>query len=59
MNRVYAGSQYQGHEEKEVNALNRLKGGADYYLKHQRRMLDLAHKRAEANAKLAAEQKGK
>lgn len=59
MNRVYAGAQYQGHEEKEVAALSRLKGGADYYLKHQKRMLELAQKRAEANAKVAAEQKGK
>jgi hypothetical protein len=33
--------------------------GAVYYLKHQKRMLELVQKRAEANAKVQAEQKGK
>jgi hypothetical protein len=30
--------------------MNLLKSNAEYYLKHQRRMLELALKRAEANA---------
>lgn len=54
-----AGAQFQGHEEHQVNAMNLVKGNAEYYLKHQKRMIELASKRAEANAKLAAEQKGK
>ncbi len=54
-----AGSQFQGQQERQVEALTIVKGNAEYYLKHQKRMLELAHKRAEANAKVAAEQKGK
>jgi hypothetical protein len=57
--KVEGGAQFQGHEEHQANAMNLVKGSAEYYLKHQKRMLELAHKRAEANAKLAAEQKGK
>jgi hypothetical protein len=59
MGKIYAGAQFQGHEEHEANAMNLVKNNAEYYLKHQKRMIELAHKRAEANAKLAAEQKGK
>ncbi len=59
MGKTYAGAQFQGHEEHEAEAMDLVKSNAEYYLKHQKRMLDLAHKRAEANAKLAAEQKGK
>jgi hypothetical protein len=57
--KIEAGAQFQGHEEHQVNAMNLVKGNAEYYLKHQKRMIELATKRAEANAKLAAEQKGK
>jgi hypothetical protein len=56
---AYAASGYQGQAEREVHALMRVKESADYFLKHQRRMLELALKRAEANEKLLAEQKGK
>ena len=59
MGKTYAGAQFQGHEEHEAQAMNLVKGNAEYYLKHQKRMLELAHKRAEANAKVMAEQKGK
>ncbi len=49
MSKIFAGAQFQGHEENEANTMNRLKANAEYYLKHQKRMLDLAIKRAEAN----------
>ena len=57
--KVYGGNQYQGFEEREANTLNQFKASSEYYLKHQRRMLELAHKRAEANEKVLAEQKAK
>ncbi len=59
MNKVYGGSQFVGHEENEAQAMSLVKTNVEYHLKHMKRMMDLAHKRAEANAKLAAEQKGK
>lgn len=59
MGKTYSGSNFQGHEEHEAQAMNMVKGSAEYFLKHQKRMLDLAHKRAEANEKLLASQKGK
>lgn len=59
MGKTYGGSGFQGHEEREANAMNIVKKSAEYYLKHQKRMMELAHKRAEANEKLAAANKGK
>jgi hypothetical protein len=59
MGKIYAGKVWQGWEEKEAQTIAMIKGHTEYYLKHQKRMLELVHKRAEANAKLAAEQKGK
>jgi len=59
MNKVYAGNQYQGFQEREANTLNMFKSSSEYYLKHQKRMMELAHKRAEANEKLLEEGKGK
>jgi len=59
MGKCAAGSQFQGYDEEQVESMNLVKQNAEYYLKHQKRMLELANKRAEANAKLAAEQKGK
>jgi len=59
MSKIYAGSSFLGHEEHEAYALNSFKAGVEYYLEHQKRMLGLALKRAEANAKIAAEKKGK
>jgi hypothetical protein len=49
MSKIFAGAQFQGHEENEANTMNLLKSNAEYYLKHQKRMLELAIKRAELN----------
>jgi hypothetical protein len=59
MNKIYAGKTFVAYKEMEANALNQVKSRAEYYLKHQKRMLELVQKRAEANEKLLAEQKGK
>ena len=59
MGKIYAGKQFQGAAENEANTMAMVKNSAEYYLKHQKRMLELAQKRAEANEKLAAEQKAK
>lgn len=59
MSKIYAGKQFQGSDEKEAQTMAMVKDGAEYYLKHQKRMLELAQKRAEANAKAAGEPKGK
>lgn len=59
MGKIFGGANFQGHEEHEAEAMTMQKEGALHYLKHQKRMLELAKKRAEANAKVAAEQKGK
>lgn len=59
MGKCAAGSQFQGYAEEQVESMNLVKQNAEYYLKHQKRMLELAMKRAEANAKLAEAQKGK
>jgi len=50
MSKIFAGAQFRGHEETEANTMKQLKTNAEYYLKHQKRMLDLAIKRAELNA---------
>ena len=52
MNKVYGGSQFQGHEENEANTMKMVAAHTAHYLKHQKRMLELVHKRAEANAKV-------
>lgn len=57
MGKIYAGKQFQGAAENEANTIKAVKESAEYYLKHQKRMLELAHKRAEANAKLPPEPK--
>lgn len=59
MSKTAGGAQYQGQAEREGAVLGGVKGSAEYYLKHQRRMLELALKRAEANAKVLEENKGK
>lgn len=59
MGMVAASSSYQGLGEREAAALGRIKASAEYYLKHQKRILELAHKRAEANEKVAGENKPK
>lgn len=56
---VAASDDYQGLTEREVAAMGRIKAGVEYYLKHQKRMIELAKKRADANEALAAENKGK
>ncbi|MFT4514133.1 MAG: hypothetical protein ACI89X_000815 [Planctomycetota bacterium] len=50
MSKIFSGSNIKGHEENELNTLNMIKDNAEYYLKHQKRMLELALKRAELNA---------
>jgi len=52
-------SAYQGSEEREARALATIKNSTEFYLKHQKRMMELCLKRAEANEKLAAENKPK
>lgn len=59
MAKIYAGKQFQGAAENEAATMAMVKNSAEYYLKHQKRMMELVQKRAEANEKLAAEQKGK
>lgn len=59
MSMVAASSGYQGVEEREAAAMHRIKASAEYYLKHQKHILELAHKRAEANEKVQAANKGK
>lgn len=53
MGKIFGGSNFQGHEKTEANTMGMLKSNAEYYLKHQRRMTELALKRAKANAELA------
>ena len=50
MGKIFAGAQFQGHEETEANTMKMIKSNAEYYLKHQKRMMELAIKRAELNA---------
>jgi hypothetical protein len=57
MGKIAAGSNFQGSEENEAETIAAVKQSAEYYLKHQKRMLELAHKRAEANAALPPEPK--
>jgi hypothetical protein len=52
LGKVFGGGNFQGHEEHEAASMNMVKESATYYLKHQKRMLELALKRAEANAKV-------
>ena len=53
MGKIFAGANFQGHEENEANTMKMIKENAEYYLKHQKRMLELALKRAELNAEKA------
>ncbi len=57
LGKIYAGRSFQGSAEKEAQAMKLLEGAAENYLKHQKRMLELVQKRAEANAKIAEEPK--
>lgn len=59
MKSVLKGEVWQGHEEREAAELKRMKASNEYYLKVNKRMIELAIARAEANAKLAAEKKSK
>jgi len=52
MGKIAAGAQFQGHEETQANTIKMIKSNAERYLKHQKRMMELALKRAEANAKV-------
>ncbi|MCA8950440.1 MAG: hypothetical protein KDE27_13120 [Planctomycetes bacterium] len=53
MGKIFAGSQYLGHEEDEAEAMNLYKAGVEYFLKHQKRMIELSLERAKANEKAA------
>jgi hypothetical protein len=59
MSKTYAGSNFQGEEEMYSNAMKLVKENTVAYLKHQKRMMELCLKRAEANEKLAGATKGK
>lgn len=50
MGKIFAGKQFAGSEENELETMKMLKRNAEHYLKHQRRMLELAIRRAELNA---------
>jgi hypothetical protein len=56
---VYAGAAYVDQEQREVAAMQTLKNSVEYYLKWEKRMLELSLARAEANEKALAEQGGK
>ena len=55
--KVAGGAQYQNQSEREVQSMGLIKNSAEFYLKHQKRMMELCLKRAEANEKLAADSK--
>ena len=59
MGKIYAGRTWQGWEEKEAQTMDMIRQHLQYYLKYEKRMLELVQQRAEANAKVAAAQKGK
>lgn len=59
MNKTYGASGYQNQEEREGALMDTVKSSAVFYLKHQKRMLDLCQKRLEANTKLVGENKEK
>jgi len=54
MSKMYAGSQFQGSEENEAATMKNMAERVSYYLKIEKRMLELAQKRNEANAQSAA-----
>ncbi len=54
MSKMYAGSQFQGSDENEAATMKNMAERVSYYLKIEKRMLELAHKRNEANAQAAA-----
>lgn len=59
MKNVLKGEVWQGHEEREAAELKRMKTSTEYYLKMNKRLLELSLARAEANAKVLAERKEK
>jgi hypothetical protein len=59
MGKLAAGAMYQGHAQQEANAMHSVRSSAEYYLKLQKRIMELAKQRAEANAKVEAENKPK
>jgi hypothetical protein len=54
MERIIKGELWVGHEEREGAAMEWMKKNTEYYLKVQKRMLELAIQRAEQNAKAKA-----
>jgi len=59
MSKIYAGSNFMGYEQQQAQALQLVKASCEYYLQIQKRMIELALKRQEANAAAEAAQKGK
>lgn len=59
MGKLYAGNQFVGYEENQANGMKLWKEHTTYYLKLQKRMMELCLKRAEANAEHAEATKGK
>lgn len=59
MNKTYGGAQYQEQAEREGAVMGGYKDSVDYFLRHQRRMMELAKKRQEANEKVAEANKEK
>lgn len=59
MGKLYAGNQFVGYQEVQANGMGLWKANGVYYLKLQKRMLELSLKRAEANAATAEGSKGK
>jgi hypothetical protein len=53
MGKIYGGSGYMGHEEREAETLKLWKSNTEYYLKHQKRILEICIARAEHNQKAA------
>ena len=53
MSKMYAGSQFQGSDENEAATMKNMAERVSYYLKIEKRMLQLAQKRNEANAQAA------
>lgn len=59
MRKLGGGSMYIGHEESEAHLVQLFQGNVKYYLQFEKRLLELSLARAENNAKVLAEKKGK
>ncbi|MBK8100593.1 MAG: hypothetical protein IPK26_26175 [Planctomycetes bacterium] len=59
MDKTYGGSMFDGHEDMEANTMKTWIESTQYYLKHQKRLVELCLVRAEANAKVVGDKKDK